>query len=351
MNILFLINFAGRGGSEKYVDNLQRIYTEGGDKCFLVYNVEGQLSENMKRRGVSCLRLDLTRAAMNASAKKLAAFCSENSVDVIHAQFPVENIIAIKSLKYYDKPKVVFTSHISRRQGFRWKLLNRVYTRKNHAVVSVCDDGAEKLVADGISRDKIRVIYNGVIPNDELRSFPASDPFKMCIAARYSPEKGLDFLVDVLREIKRRSEKKFICTIVGDGDGFAAIKEKIHSLGLAENVIQAGYITDVKRFLAENNLYLNTSSVEAMSLAVLEAMNEGLAVVASDAGANKFMIEDDIVCGKVVKYGDIGGFADAVLEYMNNDDLLRIHSAAAHEKIKKKFDLRKLAADTRAVYK
>lgn len=351
MNILFLINFAGKGGTEKYVDNLQRIYTEGGDKCFLAYNVKGRLSENMKQRGVLCLQLDLTRAAVKASAKKLALFCRDNAVDVIHAQFPVENIIAIESLRYYNKPKVVLTNHISRYQGFKWKLLNRIYTKKNHAVISVCDDGAEKLAAEGVSRSKIKVIYNGVMPNDELRSFPSSEPFKMCIAARYAPEKGLDFLLDVLSELKKRSGKKFICTIIGDGEGFNAIREKINALGLEENVRQTGYIEDVKPFLSESNLYLNTSSVEAMSFAILEAMNEGLAVVASDAGANKAMIEDGIICGKVVKYGDIGAFADAVLEYMNNDELLRTHSAAAYEKIKKKFDLRKLAADTRAVYK
>ena len=125
MNILFLINFAGRGGSEKYVDNLVRIFTEKGEHCFFAYNVPGQLSETMTERGVPSLRLDMSRFASGSAARTLAGYCREHAIDVIHAQYPRENIIAIMSKKYYDAPRVVYTNHLTISSGLRWRLLNK----------------------------------------------------------------------------------------------------------------------------------------------------------------------------------------------------------------------------------
>ena len=95
INILYLINFAGKAGTEKYVSNLMHILSARGEKCHLAYNVAGQLSETMSAEGYPCFQLEMgTRKALSA-AKKLARYCRENEIDVIHAQYPMENVIAI----------------------------------------------------------------------------------------------------------------------------------------------------------------------------------------------------------------------------------------------------------------
>ena len=47
MNILYLINYAGKAGTEKYVLNLMHILAGQGETCHLAYNVPGQLSETV----------------------------------------------------------------------------------------------------------------------------------------------------------------------------------------------------------------------------------------------------------------------------------------------------------------
>jgi len=57
MNILYLINYAGKAGTEKYVLNLMHILSAQGETCHLAYNVPGQLSETVSSEGfASALR-------------------------------------------------------------------------------------------------------------------------------------------------------------------------------------------------------------------------------------------------------------------------------------------------------
>lgn len=52
LRILFLINFAGKAGTEKYVENLVRIFSSAGNECHFAYNIAGELSEKMAERGI-----------------------------------------------------------------------------------------------------------------------------------------------------------------------------------------------------------------------------------------------------------------------------------------------------------
>ena len=56
MNILYLISYAGKAGTEKYVENLMRTFFAQGHRCFLAYMDGGGLPEKLaalrpKRRG------------------------------------------------------------------------------------------------------------------------------------------------------------------------------------------------------------------------------------------------------------------------------------------------------------
>ncbi len=360
MNILFLINFAGRGGSEKYVDNLQRIFTANGQNCFFAYGVPGQLSETMEQRGVPALQLGMERAEASAAAKKLADYCRENRIDVIHAQYPRENIIALKAKKIYDV-KVVYTSHLTIKPSLKWKLLNRRYTPKNHRIIAVCRQGAELLRENGADPSKIQVIYNGIEPaqsrpeKDEavLRELGVPEgAFVMSILARYAPEKGLAFLLDSLALLKGMTDRPFACIICGEGELYEEIGERIKSLGLSGCVIQAGFRRDSDRILSASDLYLNSSPYnEAMSFAIIEAMNKALPVVATDVGGNRDLAETGRVCGRIVDYGDAEGFAKAVKAFMDDEEYRYRMGGEALLKIKEQFNLNKLAMDVLDSYR
>jgi len=358
-NILFLINYAGKAGTEKYVENLVRIFGNGGESCFFAYNLHGELSEKMAELGVPSLRLTMGRANALSSAKRLADYCRENRIDVIHAQYPRENLTAILSRLYYKKPRVVYTNHLTIHTGLKWRILNRIFTPYDHRIIAVCREGRNIMIDNGVRADRIRVVYNGVVPagpsvrDTEIRRELGigGEAFVMTILARYEPEKGLFFLLDVLKRLKELTTMPFHCVICGDGSEFGAIGEKTAALGLSANVLQAGYRTDTARILRGSDLYLNTSAKnEAMSFALLEAMNAGLPCVVTDVGGNRDLAETGIRCGTVVEYGDTEAFAGAVLEFMENGKLREDFSEKAVQKISEDFDLNKLAWDVYRAY-
>ena len=360
MNILYLINFAGKSGTEKYVLNLMHILSERGETCHLAYNVPGQLSETISAEGFPCFRFDMSAKNALSAAKKLAGYCRANAVDVIHAQYPMENVIAILSKRFYRSVKVVYTAHLTIYQNMKWKILNRIVTPFDHRVIAVCRQGADILAANGVKKDRIRVICNGIEPSGErvydrsfAREFGVPDEtFVMSIMARYSPEKGLPFLLASLAKLRRKTQKPFVCFIAGDkGEEFDNIAVMITNSGLGDCVIQLGFRRDTDRMLKSSDLYLNTSSSEAMSFAILEAMNAGVPLVVTDVGGNPDLAVKNTVCGEAVKFGDSDAFSDAMLELMENDALRSEYSANALKKVSEEFDLRKLASDVFEAYK
>lgn len=360
MNILYLINYAGKAGTEKYVLNLMHILSAQGETCHLAYNVPGQLSETVSSKGFACFRFEMSTKKALSAAKKLAGYCRENKIDVIHAQYPMENVIAILSRLFYRKVKVVYTSHLTIYQNTKWKILNRLFTPFDHRIIAVCRQGADIMISNGVKKDRIQVVYNGVEPKRERvydRSFAREfgvndDTFVMSIMARYAPEKGLPFLLASLAKLRRKTDKPFVCFIAGDGEEFDDFAVMSTNSGMSDCVIQLGFRRDSDRMLKASDLYLNTSSKnEAMSFAILEAMNAGVPLVVTDVGGNRDLAETHTVCGRVLKFGDSDGFSDAILELIENDALRAEYSANALKKVSEEFDLRKLALDVFETYK
>lgn len=359
LKVLYLINYAGKAGMEKYVENLVRLAPPELE-CHFAYNLPGELSEKMAARGIPCLQVSLEWKYAKKAAKTLAQYCQKHGIEVIHAQCSRENILALMARRWAPELRVVFTNHFTQRCGFLWRFLYRHYTPQNHRVIAVCQEGRDVLIANGCMPEKIQVIYNGIEPDpsprrsDKLRQeLGLSDQvFLFSILARFDPEKGLDFLVRSLARLKTMTSVPFCCAVAGDGRLMDEIRGQIVEAGLEREIRLLGYRTDVPDILASSQLYVCSSSCnEALSFAILEAMNAGLPLVVTDVGGNRDLAENQIVCGRVLQYGDETGFASAILELMEQDALRASFSVAATQKVAERFDLHKLVADVYDTYR
>ena len=329
MKILYLINHAGKAGTEKYVYNLAEKYHGKKAECFFVYNEEGPLCEQIKALGIEPKRIEMKKPFDFKAAKELAKYCEENDIDVIHAQYPRENYIAILAKRYYKKVKVVYTSHLTISTGIAWKITNTLMTRKNHKIISVCNYGKELLIGNGFPKDKIEVIFNGVRPEEKVEVEPEfkdslgidADTFVISILARYEVEKGLEFLVNSIKRLKEKTNRKFVLLIAGDGALYKEIGELIDKYGLNDNIKQLGFRKDTGKILAISDLYVNSSKErEALSFAMVEALLNGLPIVATDIGGNPDIVSPENKCGKLVGFDDVEAMADALKEFLEDDD-------------------------------
>ena len=61
MNVLFLINYAGNGGSERYVESLISRLHPTSVRCALCCNIKGRLSERLKKAGLNVKTIEQLR--------------------------------------------------------------------------------------------------------------------------------------------------------------------------------------------------------------------------------------------------------------------------------------------------
>ena len=358
MKVLYLINYAGSGGSERYVELLARYYHNSKASCGLCYNVDGPLVEKLKALGIPVHQLPMRNPLDLAAAKALAELVKREGYDVIHAQYPRENYIAILAKLFGCKAKVVFTSHLISEQPAVWRLMNRVFTPRNHAVLTVCTYGREVLERGGVAKDKIRIVFNGVdaaaAPKRDrsiLKEFGIGDEEKVItILTRFSGEKGVPFLLRSIAKLKEKTTVPFRLLLVGTGPDFDRDKSLVPELGIEDRVVLTGFRSDTAALLAASDIYLNSSSSEAMSFAILEALGAGLPLVLTDVGGNPELVNTGAVCGLLVPYGDEEAYAAAIARLLEDDALRARYAAAARAKAEREFGLYNLLDELYKIY-
>ena len=159
------------------------------------------------------------------------------------------------------------------------------------AVAGVCKD---YLVAKGVSPEKVTVIHNGI---EDLRARKETcsklrsgwggntETRLIGVVSRLEPIKGVRVLIDAFAlSVEQFPALRLV--IVGDGVQEQELKQHVASLGLSDKVSFAGYRSDIPECIAAFDIYVLPSYREAHSIALLEAMRAGKAIVATDVGGN-----------------------------------------------------------------
>lgn len=182
------------------------------------------------------------------------------------------------------------------------------------AVVCNSQAAADRLVAVGISREKLAVIGNA-LPAAAFEPMPAALPrcpgglrvgMVARMNARYKNHAG--FLRVAAQIHQGMPDVEFL--LVGDGPLRPELERQAAALGLADRVIFLGDRSDIPALLASMDVAVLTSDSESLSNVVLEAMAARLPVVAYNVGGNAELVNDQR--GILVPAGNEKDFADAI---------------------------------------
>ena len=203
----------------------------------------------------------------------------------------------------------VHTEHGSRTHlaGVANRVRNRLLARFTDVLVAVSDATAESVsVEQGVPRERIRVIRNGVTPHraaapderGELRARLGLSPGACVVGSigRLDPVKGYDRL---LRAFAAAVAGRVADTgtpltllLVGDGAERLALERQAADLGIAASVRFAGFRPDARRCLDVMDVFVLPSRSEGLSVALLEAMSAGVPVMATAVGETARVLED-----------------------------------------------------------
>ena len=341
LKVLYLLNFAGKAGTERYVETLVKyLSTDGLVQPFFAYNEGGLLVERLEAMGVPCRRVEMRRRFDKKAARELAKLCAEWDIDLVHCHYLREHYTALLAKKYNKKIRVVYTNHFVLANDFVTRFSNRIMDRRQDQMIAVCNKGKEQLVADG-----------GVLFLDEIAELGLDDSrFVMLCASRFAGDKGHKYLIDSVKRLTELCAVPFTLVLAGDGPLLEPTKAQVQELGLEDCVKFIGFRKDIKNLYKGADLYVNSSQHEALSFLIIEAMAAGLPVIATDMGGNSDIVNDEAGCGMLVEYDNPDSMAVAMKCFLEDPAFAARCRENARRTIEDKFEIHKMARATYGVY-
>ena len=204
----------------------------------------------------------------------------------------------------------------------------------------------------GIDPDKQVRINNGIDhSNFIIRKKRIDNVLKMVIFGRVEPIKGQLEIVRALSYLDDDIKNLIQLDIWGDAysDYQALIKEEIERGGLTSQVNFCGYCNDIATKLADYDVGVICSKSEGFGRVTVECMFAGLAVIASDTGANPEIITDG-VDGRIYRYGDAAHLAEVVSDLFHDCEQLESLAYAGRKKAESHFTIAKCADAVFKIY-
>jgi len=183
---------------------------------------------------------------------------------------------------------------------------------------SICVSEGEKIetVAQHVAKaHELTVIPNGV-PNGLQRHHvnTAGQPLSLVSVSRFDEQKNPAELLEIIDKLACRNiPGGFHMTVLGVGAGKAEFEQELANRSLEGFVTMAGAVSDVRRVFRRSDMIISTSTWEGMPLALLEAMSEGLPIVASKVVGNRDVV-DDGESGYLYPLGDTESAVDAIVK-------------------------------------
>jgi glycosyltransferase involved in cell wall biosynthesis len=171
---------------------------------------------------------------------------------------------------------------------------------------------------------------------------------RVVAAGALIPIKGYDVLLEAFGELAA-SGVPFELLLAGDGPERNRLERQAISLGIGERVKFLGEIDDVPALLSTAHIAVHPSRSEGLSNTILEAMAEGLPVVATNVGGTPEIINDNR-SGLLVPPNDAHSLAAKVRLLLDRPDLRAQLGSAGLEVVRQRFNVERVATQYEHIY-
>jgi len=349
------------GGGETQVLGLTRELIRMGHRAELICDPDGALSDRARAAGVTCHPLHIRNAVDMVAGWRLRAILSRHHYDVVHFHTARAHALA----PYASGVGVLRL--VTRRMDYPPGRLLGPYLY-NHAVdgvIAISGGVAQALVAAGVRRDRIAVVFSGIdcerfaSPGEKQRQAArarfklGADEIAIGAVGALVARKGHHVLIEAVVEAQARLESSGLrlrCLIAGDGSLHDELEKHIRERSAADIVTLLGPLDDPREMLAALDMFAMPSTHEGLGVAALEAMAMGLPVIASAVGGLVEVVEEGAT-GLLFRSSDAAALALRLEELARDHDRRQTMGLAARQRAVEKFSMQSMASGTLRVYR
>lgn len=196
-----------------------------------------------------------------------------------------------------------FTPRSTKQRFYTWLSLQMCRTPTVATVVCVAESIARIHREAGVPASKLQVIPNGLPEPVTVGAGSSRDgsaavqsqgprqaPWLAGYVGRLSSEKGPDLFLDTLIPLCQR-HLQLHAVMLGDGPERATLQARIDAAGLAERITLPGFQRDMQAWMTRLDALVISSRTEGTPMILLEAMQDGVPVVAFGVGGIPDVIE------------------------------------------------------------
>ncbi|MDD4108894.1 MAG: glycosyltransferase family 4 protein [Prolixibacteraceae bacterium] len=357
MKITHLISSCAAGGAEIFVKSLLIELKKLGVEVelWVMSNIKKKTNVNFQQmQFAESFSEELTRNGINIafidkrahkdwlfSRKRLQELYLTSKPDIIHSHLESVSFHLASALFFYKVP-LVQTIHSTK---FEHPLVMKYFM--SHAFIRfvAISEKVSFLLSKRLKVEQVKIIVinNGI----KIKNFQQVNLFsskflnnhtvKRIIAiGRLTKAKDYPNLLNAFNMLlKKLNEVQVVppkLLIVGEGELRPEIESLINSLDLKTHVSLLGLREDIPSLLRSSDIYVMASEWEGFSISLIEAMATGLPIIATDAGSNSEIVENDFN-GYIVPTQNHHLLSDALFNLILDNEKRKFFSNNAIEKV------------------
>ena len=332
-----------------------------GHRAALVAHPDGELRRRVDE-GLELIPI-ASRSEMDLSAAwKLVRVITRLRPDIIHAHDPHGVATASLALSLgggsasaEPTPPLVASRrvdfHLKGNSFARWK------HRQVDCFIAASETIRRMLLADGVPENRTATVHEGIdvdhvvaappVNLHETFFLPHGAPIVGNVAALV-PHKGQRHLIETAHlVVQEMPDVRFI--ILGEGELREQLEKLVREYHLERHVLLPGFRADVLGCLKGFDLFAMSSVSEGLGTSLLDAMACKKAIVATRAGGIPEVVEDEVT-GVLVEPRDHRAMAAAIVRLLSDDTTRNRMAAAGFERVRDRFTVDRMIAETVAVY-
>jgi len=350
-------------GISTHTYNLAKRLIEMGHEVEVLsfLNESGEI-DGIKIYGIKCYAdiEDIYSIKTPLGLKKIIKIVEKSKPDILHLHHRTSSIeFFLKKIKN-DIPMINTVHSSTGSLGLEivdlihyihYKKLAEKLQEYSDFIIAVSDYNKEKLIENGLDKNKVTTIRNGIniedfkISKKEARKKLKIDENKKIVlfAGRHVREKGLNYLLKAFKKIK---EAELI--VLGEGP----LTEFYKNLYSYENIKFKGRVSDEEVFLyfsAADIFVLPSIYPEPQGIVLMEAMASKTALVATNTGGIPEVVKE-CNSGILIEPKSKEQIIKSLKKLLEDDKLIKKFAKNGYDNVKRKYTWKKIAKNTEKIY-